>query len=200
MIHSITEWIAGNYVELLGAILGLIYIWFSVRQKILTWPVGLLSSVFYIVIFFQARLYAGMGLQVYYAAMSIYGWYYWAKGRNIDTGEKINVSFTRPFLWMMITAAFVVIFILIVLVLKNYTDSDVPFIDAFTTTAGIIATWMMARKLIENWIIWVFTDLISVFLYIEKQLWVTALLYLVFTTMAILGFVEWRKNIKNQIE
>ena len=196
MIHSITEWIAGNYVELLGAILGLIYIWFSVRQKILTWPVGLLSSVFYIVIFFQARLYAGMGLQVYYAAMSIYGWYYWAKGRNIDTGEKINVSFTRPRVWMMIVAAFVVIFILIVLVLKNYTDSDVPFIDAFTTTAGIIATWMMARKLIENWIIWVFTDLISVFLYIEKQLWVTALLYLVFTTMAILGFIEWRKNLK----
>jgi nicotinamide mononucleotide transporter len=195
MIHSITEWIAGNYVELLGAILGLIYIWFSVRQKILTWPVGLLSSVFYIFIFFQARLYAGMGLQVYYAAMSIYGWYYWAKGRNNDTGEKINVSFTKPLVWMMIAAAFVIIFILIVLVLKNYTDSDVPFIDSLTTTAGIIATWMMARKLIENWIIWILTDLISVFLYVEKQLWVTALLYLVFTTMAILGFIEWRKNL-----
>jgi nicotinamide mononucleotide transporter len=195
MIHSITEWIAGNYVELLGAILGLIYIWFSVRQKILTWPVGLLSSVFYIFIFFQARLYAGMGLQVYYAAMSIYGWYYWAKGRNNDTGEKINVSFTKPLVWMMIAAAFVIIFILIVLVLKNYTDSDVTFIDSLTTTAGIIATWMMARKLIENWIIWILTDLISVFLYVEKQLWVTALLYLVFTTMAILGFIEWRKNL-----
>ena len=196
MIHSITEWIAVNYVELLGAILGLIYIFLSVRQKILTWPVGLISSVFYIVIFIQARLYAGMGLQVYYAAMSIYGWYYWAKGRNNDNGEKINVSFTRPLVWMMIAAAFVAIFVFIVLVLKNYTDSDVPFIDAFTTTAGIIATWMMARKLIENWIIWVFTDLISVFLYVEKQLWVTALLYLVFTTMAILGFIEWRKNLK----
>ncbi|HCE58938.1 MAG TPA: nicotinamide riboside transporter PnuC [Prolixibacteraceae bacterium] len=196
MIHSITEWIAVNYVELLGAILGLIYIYLSIRQKILTWPVGLLSSVFYILIFFQARLYAGMGLQVYYAAMSIYGWYYWVKGENNTTGEKLNVSYTKPFEWIMIAAAFFVVLILIVMVLKNYTDSDVPFIDAFTTTAGIIATWMMARKLIENWIIWVFTDLISVFLYIEKQLWVTALLYLVFTTMAILGFIEWRKNLK----
>ncbi len=196
MIHSITEWISGNYIELLGAILGLIYIFFSISQKILTWPVGLLSSVFYIAIFFQARLYAGMGLQVYYAAMSIYGWYYWAKGKNNITGEKINVRFTKPIEWMMIAAVFVVILIFIVLVLKNYTDSDVPFIDAFTTTAGIIATWMMARKLIENWIIWVFTDLISVFMYVEKQLWVTALLYLVFTTMAILGYIEWRKNLK----
>jgi nicotinamide mononucleotide transporter len=195
MIHSITEWISGNYIELLGAILGLFYIFFSIRQKILTWPIGLLSSLFYIVIFFQARLYAGMGLQVYYAAMSIYGWYYWANGKN-NSGEKINVSITKPFEWITISTAFIVILVLIFLVLKYNTDSDVPYLDAFTTTAGIIATWMMARKLIENWIIWVFTDLISVFMYVEKQLWVTAFLYLIFTTMAILGFVEWRKNLK----
>jgi nicotinamide mononucleotide transporter len=196
MIHSITEWIAGNYIELLGAIIGLIYIYFSVRQNILTWPVGLISSIFYIVIFFQTRLYAGMALQVYYAAMSIYGWYYWSKGKNTTTGGDLKVSFTRPIEWTLIAITFVVTFILIVFVLKNYTDSDVPNIDAFTTTAGIIATWMMARKLIENWVIWVFADLISVAMYIGKQLWVTAFLYLVFTIMAILGFIEWRKNLK----
>jgi len=197
MIHSLTEWIAGNYIELLGAILGLIYIFFSVRQNIFTWPVGLLSSIFYIVIFFHSRLYAGMALQVYYAAMSIYGWYYWSKGENGATGEKVKVSFTQPIEWIKIVVIFIFVLIAIVLILKKYTDSDVPYLDALTTTAGIIATWMMARKLIENWIIWVFADLISVGLYIGKHLWVTAFLYLVFTVMAVIGFIEWRKNLKH---
>lgn len=196
MIHSIAEWIAGNYIELLGAVLGFVYIFFSIRQNILTWPVGLVSSILYILVFFQAKVYAGMSLQFYYAAMSIYGWYYWMKGKNSATGEKIRVRNTKPVEWIMITMALVFIFAAIVFILKRYTDSDVPYIDALTTTASIIATWMMARKLLEHWLIWVITDLISVTLYFGKHLWVTALLYFVFTIMAIVGYFEWRKTFK----
>lgn len=199
MNQIVTEWIANNFTELFGSILGLIYIWLSIRQNILTWPVGLLSSLFYIAIFFESKLYAGMSLQFYYAAMSVYGWYYWKSAKNNETGEKIGVRFTLIKEWLLIFVAFLVIFTVIVLALQKFTDSDVPYIDALTTTAGIIATLMMARKLIENWIIWIIADSISIFMYIEKQLWLTALLYLVFTVMAIFGFIEWQKTIKSKL-
>ena len=98
MIETITTWLLSHKVELLGAILGLIYIFFSIRQHILTWPFGLLTSVFYVVIFFQSGFYADMGLQVYYVVISIYGWYYWLKGRRpVDTGKiPVKVALLSP--------------------------------------------------------------------------------------------------------
>jgi len=198
MIHSITEWITDNYIELLGAILGLIYIFYSIRQNILTWPVGLASAIFYIVVFFQHKLYAGMALQFYYAAMSIYGWYYWLNGNTGNSEKNIPVKYTGKKQWIVILISSIAVFSLSFLILKNFTDSDVPVVDSLTTTASVVATWMMARKLIENWIIWIVTDLVSVILYIEKGLWATVALFMVFTTMAVVGYFEWKRNIKHQ--
>lgn len=197
MVHSITEWITLNYIELSGAVLGLIYIFYSIRQNILTWPVGLVSSLFYIVVFFHSKLYAAMALQFYYAVMSVYGWYYWLKGNNENTGKKAPIRHTKKKEWMKITGVSIAIFLMILIILYNYTDSDVPVIDSFTTTASIVATWMMARKLIENWIIWIISDIVSVFLYLEKGLWATVLLFIVFTAMAVVGFFEWKRNLNN---
>ena len=91
MIHTITEWLAGNKTELLGAILGILYIRFSIRQSILTWPTGLLTSLLYVIVFFKSALYAAMGLQVYYVAISFYGWYFWLKGKNTNNKSLLPV-------------------------------------------------------------------------------------------------------------
>ena len=196
MIETITTWLLSHKVELLGAILGLIYIFFSIRQHILTWPFGLLTSVFYVVIFFQSGFYADMGLQVYYVVISIYGWYYWLKGRRpVETG-KIPVKTCRTKLWLKITGITVLIFFVILFILKNFTNSTVPVMDSLTTAFSITATWMLARKYIEHWIIWIFVDIVSAGLYIYKNLWPTVILFLVYTVMAFLGFIEWKKDLK----
>jgi len=196
MIENITTWLWGNKVELLGAILGLIYIFFSIRQHILTWPIGLLTSLFYIAIFFQSGFYADMGLQVYYVVISIYGWYFWIKGKRPKDTAKIPVKTCRKLLWLKIISITVLIFFGILYILKNYTNSTVPIMDSLTTAFSISATWMMARKYIEHWIIWIFVDIISAGLYIYKNLWPTVILFLVYTVMAFLGFIEWKKDVK----
>jgi len=201
MIHSVFEWISANITEVTGTVLGLIYIVFSIRQNILTWPVGLLSSFFYIAIFFSSQLYAAMGLQVYYAFISIYGWYYWKKDRKIETSNHIAfVKLTGKSLWIKILVVEIILFVSLYFILKNLTDSDVPVLDALTTSTSIIATWMLARKLLENWIVWILTDFVCIFLYLQKGLWPTTILFTVYTIMAFVGYFEWRKNLNIQIE
>lgn len=198
MIDIFKEWFSGNIFELLGAILGLLYILFSIRQNILTWPTGLLTSVFYIIVFYQSRFYADMGLQVYYVIISIYGWYYWVKGKKPTNTNKIPVRQTRTKLWVKLTVVSIIIYIAILFILLKFTDSDVPFMDSLTTSLSITATWMLARKYIEHWLIWIFVDLFSSGLYIYKNLWPTVILFLVYTFMAILGYKEWTKDLKSE--
>lgn len=197
MVDILKEWLSGNVFELLGAILGLFYILFSIRQNILTWPTGLLTSALYIIVFYQSRFYADMGLQVYYVVISIYGWYYWVKGKKPSNEKKIPVRRTRKKLWIKLAGVSVVIYIVILFILLRFTDSDVPFMDSLTTSLSITATWMLARKYIEHWLIWIFVDLFSSGLYIYKNLWPTVILFLVYTFMAALGYKEWAKDLKS---
>lgn len=193
------EWLLSNKIELLGAILGLFYIVFSIRQSILTWPTGLLTSAFYIVVFLKSGFYADMGLQVYYVAISIYGWYFWLKGKRKISEKKIPVRSTSKRLWLKLGVIFLLIYAAILFILLNFTDSTVPFMDTLTTALSIIATWMLARKYIEHWIIWIFVDLVSSGLYVFKNLWPTVILFLVYTFMAFLGYLEWKKDLKTAI-
>jgi nicotinamide mononucleotide transporter len=196
MFENISAWLWGNKIELLGAILGLFYIFFSIRQHILTWPVGLLTSIFYVVIFYQSGFYADMGLQVYYVAISIYGWYFWLKGKRPSESEKIPVKNARSILLIKIIGATIIIFFIILFILVNYTNSTVPVMDSLTTAFSITATWMLARKYIEHWIIWIFVDITSAGLYIYKNLWPTVILFIVYTIMAALGYIEWKKDLQ----
>ncbi len=197
MFETISAWFWVNKVELLGAILGLFYIFFSIRQHILTWPTGLLASIFYVIIFFKSGFYADMGLQVYYVVISIYGWYFWLKGKRTAESEKIPVKTTRKILWIKILGITFLLFLIILYILKNFTNSTVPVMDSLTTAFSITATWMLARKYIEHWIIWIFVDIVSAGLYIYKNLWPTVILFLVYTVMAYLGFIEWKKDLKS---
>lgn len=195
MIQKMLEWLLVNKIELLGAILGICYIFLSIRQSIFTWPVGLATSALYIVVFFNAGFYADMGLQVYYVAISIYGWYYWLTGKKQVETEKVPVLMASLRLWVKMFVVSCVIYVIILYVLLNFTDSDVPYMDSLTTALSIIATWMLARKYIEHWIVWIFVDLFSAGLYVYKNLWPTVILFMVYTFMAVLGFYEWKKDI-----
>lgn len=195
-MEIIIKWLSGNYIELLGAILGFVYIFFSIRQNILTWPVGLLTSGLYIWVFFDSKLYADMGLQMYYVVVSIYGWYEWVKGNptSSESKEELKVSRLSMNTGLVLSIASVVIFFMMWFVLKNYTDSPVPFGDSLATSLSIVATWMLARKILEHWLVWIFVDSFSCILFWYKGLHPTVILFVVYTLMAVLGYIEWKKT------
>ena len=195
-MELVIKWLSGNYIELLGAILGIAYIFFSIRQSILTWPVGLLTSILYVWVFFVSKLYADMGLQVYYVAISIYGWYEWLFGNSTNHAEPIKVSRISMKMGLILSVTSLFLFFLIWFILKNFTDSPVPMADSLATSLSIVATWMLARKILEHWLVWIFVDAFSVGLFWYKDLMPTVFLFIVYTVMAYIGYREWKQELK----
>ncbi|MCF6242255.1 MAG: nicotinamide riboside transporter PnuC [Bacteroidales bacterium] len=196
---NVLDWFYSHYQEILGTVFSLIYLYFSIKQNIWLWPLGLISSAIYVYIFFSAGIYADMGLQVYYVVISIYGWYRWSKGVNKDketTSLQVNNTDEITAVYLLIITS--VLFIIISQFLINYTDSQIPYWDAFTTAASITATWMLAKKYIEHWLIWIVVDLVSTGLYVYKNLYFTVFLYAVYTSMAVVGYLQWKKSMLNE--
>ncbi len=193
-MELVIKWLSENYIELLGAILGIAYIFFSIRQSILTWPIGLLTSVLYVWVFFASKLYADMGLQMYYVVISIYGWYEWLFGNKTNHSEPIKVSRITMKLSIVLSVISFFLFLLIWFILKNYTDSPVPMADSLATALSIVATWMLARKILEHWLVWIFVDAFSVGLFWYKDLMPTVILFVVYTVMAYIGYREWKQE------
>ncbi|HNX78977.1 MAG TPA: nicotinamide riboside transporter PnuC [Prolixibacteraceae bacterium] len=194
MTDEISNWLTGHYAELAGTILGLIYITLSVRQKVLTWPFGIATSLVYAWVFYTTRFYAGMGLQLYYVAISIYGWIYWVSGKSKTSAGELPVTrINRPVaVYGILLAAGS--FILLYFLLTNKTDSPVPFMDALTTALSIAATWLLARKVLENWLVWIVTDLLCIGLYASQNLWATVVLFAVYEALAIYGYFQWKSS------
>jgi nicotinamide mononucleotide transporter len=198
-LESFISWFSGNYVEVLGVITSLVYLYFSVRQIIWLWPFGIISSALFILIFFNSKFYADMGLQVYYLGVSIYGWVYWSRG-GVDGEEKSTLPVRRITrqLSLLGSVAALVILLGIVYVLKSFTDSDVPWGDGFTTAGSIVATWMLARKVLEHWLVWIVVDTVAAALYFYKGLYPSFLLYLIFTIIAVVGYFQWKRSMSQR--
>jgi nicotinamide mononucleotide transporter len=194
LFDAIVNWLQTNYIELLGTITGLAYIYLSIKQNIWLWPVGLANAGLYFVVYLFTGIYAYMTLQLYYLVISIYGWYHWYNAAA-NLKKELPVTRIKVKLATVLTLTTAALFLIIYYILKTYTDSTIPFWDALTTAASITATWMLARKILEHWLIWIVVDLISIGLYLYKELYITIILFAVYTIMAIKGFYEWRKNV-----
>ncbi len=189
------NWIIQNWIEIVGALAGFIYVFFEIKAHRWMWPIGLLTSAFYIVVFFDSKFYADMSLQFYYIVISIIGWYWWIKGGA--KGEELPISRISKQLISKLALASLIIFGIISYILINFTDSPLPYWDSITTSLSIVATWMLARKIIEQWLLWIFIDLVSMILYIYKGLYPTSVLFLIYSILAIIGYLQWSKTIKN---
>lgn len=192
------NWLYDNYIEVIGAVTGLIYLYLEIKQKIWLWPLGIVTSAFYVYIFFKAKFYADMGLQVYYLVISFYGWWHWLFGGGTTKKNSLAISRTSNRQWISLSFITLGLFGIMYFILKKYTDSPVPFGDAIVTAMSITATWMLAQKLIEQWWIWVIVNLLSLGLFIWKELYPTSVLYFFYFTMAIVGYLEWRKEMERQ--
>jgi len=193
-----TEFLISDlFIEILGAITGLIYLYFSIKQNIWLWPWGIVTSLIYVYVFFQAKFYAGMSLQFYYFGISIYGWFFWKRGSR-GQGDRLPIVHTKKAEW--------IVFIIVILFLTgvsgyfldNFTDSTIPYWDALTTSGSIVATWMLARKYLEHWLVWIVVDLVSLGTYIYKGLYPTIILFMVYTGMAVIGYYKWKKELLKQ--
>jgi nicotinamide mononucleotide transporter len=193
MSGSVLTWLSDNWPELAGSLLGLVAVYFQYRQKPALWPVSILVAILYTYVFITSGLYAYTLLQIYYFAISIYGWHLWVKKKDDCNGIKVTrTDYHMAFILLLISAA---LFAGLYFLLLLYTDSDVPFTDAFVTALSFVATWMLARKKLENWLVWIVADAVSVGLYLYKELYATAIFYSVLTLVAIAGYFKWKKSI-----
>jgi nicotinamide mononucleotide transporter len=214
---SISGWLSNNYIEIFGAVTGIVYVLLEIRQTIWLWPVGIITSAVYIWVFFTGKIYADMSLQVYYLIISVLGWYWWTKGSGHraqgaglnrerekggkgegETGE-LKVTRLKLKTGLILTVIFVILYLAMWLVLTRLTDSPVPVRDAFITSLSIIATWMLARKIYEHWYLWIVVNFVSAILFLTRGLYPTVILYLVYGIMSFAGLVEWKKTITNKI-
>jgi len=193
------SWVGAHAVEILGVIFSIGFLIFSIHQNILLWPLGITSALLYMVVFYQSKFYADMGLNAYYVIISIYGWLLWRRGSD-ESGVMLSVSRIgkrHALILLVITA---LAFAGIGIILDRFTDSPVPYWDAFTTALSITATWMLARKILENWILWIIVDAVSMALYLYRGLYPTLFLFAIYTTMAVIGYMKWKRSYKSRAQ
>lgn len=185
-----------NPIEIVAAVFGVISVFLSVKQNIWSWPTAIVNVGLYIFVFFESKLYGDTGLQVVYVILNAYGWYHWLYGGKNRT--ELPVSRTSPRLGAFLIALGVVGTALLGTILARKTDAALPYVDSLTTSTSLIAQWMMTRKLLENWIIWVAVDVIYIGMYIFKHLYPTAGLYLVWLVLSAMGYFQWRTSLRER--
>jgi len=186
---NLLEWSA---LEVMAAAFGVISVYLSTRQNIWSWPTAIVNVALYTFVFYQGRLYGQMGLQPIYLALSVYGWYQWLHGGEQRT--ELPVSRASPRLLGALGALNLVLWLALAAVLRQ-TDAVLPWLDALLTTTSLVAQWMMTRKILENWLVWIALDVVFVPMFISQGLYATALLYAAFLVLALMGFVEWRRSL-----
>lgn len=190
--------ISDKGLELFDLIIGLLYLYLEYKANIWLWPVGVIMPIVYIVIFYQNKFYADMTFNVYYLFASIYGWYVWAKSLE-KTDQGLISHLPKRYIAGLI-ATFVAIFAVIAFLLINFTDSEVPYGDSFTTTLSILAMWMLAHKHIEQWLLWIVVNAVTAVLYYSKELNITVVLFVVNFFVSILGYMKWKRMMEQQEE
>ncbi|TDE13830.1 nicotinamide riboside transporter PnuC [Dyadobacter psychrotolerans] len=185
--------ISTSPLEILGFLTGAICVYLNTKQNVLGWFFGIINAVLYAAVFWQVQLYADMGLQGYYFFTSIYGWWMWMYGGKSHDGVRVSQTPVRFY------AVFAIIFVVVTLcwgfLLGRFTDASLTYADSALTIASLIAQWMMARKYLENWIIWIVADACYVGMYFYKDLHLTAILYFVFLVLAVMGYTQWKRDI-----
>lgn len=182
-------------LEYFGVITGLLYLILEIRQHKAMWVVGFLTSLLYVFVFFFSKIYADMGLNIYYVGISIYGFRKWAyTKKEVVKDHTIYYRHVTGLYAGGIILAISALYGFLYYVLHNWTDSPIPAGDAFTTSVGIVATWMLARRIIEHWVLWIIVNFVSVYIYFLRGLYPTMFLYICYAILAIAGYYTWKKK------
>ena len=182
-------------LEAFAAVFGVVSVFLSTRQIIWSWPTAIVNVGLYTIVFYQGRLYGQMGLQLVYLTLSVYGWYQWLHGGEHHTA--LRVSRASPRLLAVLAALTVTGWLLLAAWLRQ-TDAALPVLDALLTTTSLAAQWMMTRKILQNWLVWIAVDIDYVPMFISQKLSATAMLYFAFLLLAVMGSLEWRRSVQHR--
>ncbi|KAA6328197.1 Nicotinamide riboside transporter PnuC [termite gut metagenome] len=180
-----------NYLELTGTLIGLLYLWLEYKASIYLWAAGIIMPAIYIFVYYEVGLYADTGINVYYLLAALYGWALWKRGSGKT--EELPITHTPIRVLLPISLVFITVFFLIAWLLINYTDSNVPWTDSFITALSIVGMWMLAKKYVEQWLIWMVVDAVSCGLYVYKDLYFTSGLYGFYAVIAVFGYFKWKR-------
>lgn len=185
---SILEWIA--------AIAGAVSVYLSARENIWSWPTGIVNVGLYIIVFERTGLYSDMGLQVVFLILSIYGWHQWLYGGKNRTELTVSRASLRD--WLVSIPIAIIFWIILAHVTESLPGVALPYLDSGLATLSLVAQWMMTRKLLENWVLWIIVDIVYVPMYVYKHLPVTAALYVGFLVLAVMGLRAWWRSYRQQ--
>lgn len=188
-------WLAAHGSSCLEAVavtFGIISVYLSTRENIWSWPTALINVALYSALFLETGLYSDTGLQVVYFVLSVYGWYQWLYGGAGRTA--IAVSRTPQRTWIILGGIAIVMWLILGSITSRLPGTALPYVDAATTTVSLIAQWMMTRKMLENWLIWIAVDVVYVGMFIFKGLYLTAFNYGIYLALAVLGYVAWKRS------
>jgi len=180
--------------ELFAVVLAVAYLVLAIRQNIWCWAAAFVSTAIYLVLMYHASLYMESALQVFYLGMAVYGWYQWRHGPGLD--HSLPVSRWSPQWHVGAIVAVLVATLISGRVLSEYSEAALPYIDSFTTWGAIVATFMVARKVLENWLYWFVIDSVSIYLYVNRELYLTALLFAGYLVLIVIGYLSWRKDLQ----
>ncbi len=190
-----------SWMELLGFISGALCVWLVTRESIWNWPLGVITAGFYIAVFGRAGLYSDTGLQVVYLVLSFYGWYHWLRGdarrAGGDAASPMPLAVTRvpSREVLLLGAAGVAMWLLFYAISSRLPGTKSPLLDAALTATSLVAQYMMTRKYLENWTLWIAVDVVYIGLFVVRGLRLTAVLYAVYLVLAIIGYLQWKRSI-----
>ena len=187
-------------LEFIGVLTGIASVWYSRKENILVYPIGLVSTVIYIYLSLKGNLLGEASVNFYYTVMSIYGWILWAKKDKQKHEALLHITYSTRKEWIQQLSFFAIFYVVIFFALtwakQAFAPEAIPWADAFASASAYTGMWLMTKKKIENWVWWIITDFVSVPLYFIKGYAFTSVQFLIFTLLAIWGLIEWRKKVK----
>lgn len=183
-----------TWLEVVACILALAMVGCNIREKHWGWPLAIVSSLLYFEVFFRSKLYGDAALQIFFAVVALWGWFQWLRGVRAD-GSALKVARLSPFGLACTVGAGLALWPLTGFFLLSYTDTDVPWWDAFPTALSLVGQFLLGRKYLENWAVWIVVNIVSVGLFAYKSLWLTVVLYSVFVVLSIVGWRAWKARL-----
>ena len=191
--YSLFGLIDTSLLEMLSFALAIVMVLLNIRQSAWAWLFAITSAGLYAVVFYEVKIYGDMGLQVVFVVISLWGWYQWLFGGKNMQGIAVSRLSTKG--WAIVIVIWALAYMIIAAFLQAFTDTDVAHIDAFLTAGSLVAQYLLTRKTIENWHLWIILDLLYIGLYVHKNLYLTAVMYGLFALLAFVGLLTWKKSL-----
>ena len=197
VINTIAHQLLQNsLLELLAVVFAVAYLVLAVRENSLCWYAAGISTLIFLFIFWDVKLYMESGLQIYYLAMAFYGWYQWRDAQTETVS--LRVSKWRAKQHVVALALIATLTFVSGSLLNSGTDANLPYLDSFTTWASVVTTFMVARKILENWFYWLVIDSVSIYLYLDRELYFTSLLFAIYIVIIFFGWFAWNRSYRQR--